>query len=98
MIPRSVTIIEEDTFSFCSNLTSVEIPDSVTTIRDYAFFDCDNLTSIEIPDSVTAIGEKVFALCEQLVLTVGRDSYAAQYAEEKDIPYTYPDANDWLNE
>ena len=38
-----------------------------------------------------------FAYCPNLTLTVPRNSYAAEYAKANNIPYTYPDANDWLN-
>ena len=38
-----------------------------------------------------------FAECSaNHTLTVGRDSYAADYAAANGISYTYPDANDWL--
>ena len=97
-IPDSVTTIGEDAFFNCKNLTSVELPDSVTTIEKGAFFGCVKLPSIELPDSVTTIGDYALSSCEKLTLTVGRDSYAKQYAEDNDIPYTYRDANDWLNE
>ena len=55
------------------------------------------MISIIIPDSVTEIGENAFAYCPNLTLTVPRNSYAAEYAQANNIPYTYPDANDWLN-
>ena len=78
-------------------LTSVSIPDSVTSIGDEAFSGCMSLTSVTIPDSVTEIGENAFAYCPNLTLTVPRNSYAAEYAKTNNIPYTYPDANDGLN-
>ena len=57
----------------------------------------DRLTSVVIPDSVTSIGIGAFAECPaNLTLTVGRDSYAAEYAAANGISYTYSDANDWL--
>ena len=96
-IPDSVTTIGEEAFSCCDRLTSVEIPDSVTTIGELAFSFCPSLTSIEIPDSVTEIGRWAFDDCNPLlILTVGRDSYAEQYAEENDIIYIYPDATSCL--
>ena len=45
-IPDGVTSIEEEAFSACDNLTSVNIPVSVTRISAYAFGFCSNLTSI----------------------------------------------------
>lgn len=47
--------------------------------------------------TVTSIGYYAFAGCGSLTLTVPRNSYAAEYAKANNIPYTYPDANDWLN-
>ena len=96
-IPDSVTSIGDWAFSSCTSLTSITIPDSVTFIGDSAFDFCESLTSVSIPDSVTFIGDNAFSGCPNLTLTVPRNSYAAEYAKTNDIPYTYPDANDWLN-
>lgn len=94
---KTVTSIGDSAFYFCSSLTSVSIPHSVTSIGDWAFSGCDSLTTVTIPDSVTSIGKYAFDNCPDLVLTVPRSSYAAEYAKTNNIPYTYPDANDWLN-
>ena len=96
-IPDSVTSIGDSAFYWCSSLTSVSIPDSVTAIESWAFYACSSLTSVSIPNSVTAIGDYAFSDCPNLTLTVPRSSYAAEYAKTHNIPYTYPDANDWLN-
>ena len=71
--------------------------DSVTSIGETAFFMCMFLTDVTIPDSVTFIGDGAFNMCFDLTLTVPRNSYALEYAKTNYIPYTYPDANDWLN-
>ena len=96
-IPDSVTSIGDRAFSYCDSLTSVSIPDSVTSIGNRAFYYCDSLTSVSIPNSVTSIGDYAFGDCSNLTLTVPRNSYAAEYAKTNNISYTYPDANDWLN-
>ena len=66
VIPSGVTSIERDTFSGCTNLTSVTIPDSVTNIGQSAFEGCVGITSITIPNSVTSIGERAFYYCNSL--------------------------------
>ena len=96
-IPQGITAIGNSAFFCCDSLISVAIPDSVISIRDSAFSCCKSLTSITIPDSVTSIGDYAFGDCSNLTLTVPRNSYAAEYAKTNNIPYTYPDANDWLN-
>ena len=96
-IPDSVTAIGNTAFGCCTSLTSVSIPDSVTAIERWAFYACTSLTSVSIPNSVTAIGDNAFSDCPNLTLTVPRNSYALEYAKTNNIPYTYPDANDWLN-
>ena len=96
-IPDSVTSISDYAFCWCTGLTTITIPDSVTSIGDGAFSVCWGLASVTIPDSVMSIGEGAFSDCPDLAVTVGRESYARQYCADNGIPYTYPDANDWLN-
>lgn len=96
-IPSSITSIDDYAFERCSSLTNVMIPDSVTSIGDYVFSGCSSLTSITIPGSVNTIGKNTFYDCPNLTITVPRNSYAAQYCKDNNLSYTYPDANDWLN-
>jgi len=65
-IPKSVTSIGEDAFSWCENLTSVTIPKGVTSIGKWAFWGCTSLPSITIPESVTSIGTFAFGDCNNL--------------------------------
>jgi len=55
--------LDDETFSDCSNLTSIMIPNSVTCIGLNAFCFCLGLTSITIPNSVTVIENMAFQLC-----------------------------------
>ena len=76
---------------------SYAVPQGIQAIGKRAFFGCFSLTSLTLPDGLTSIGKSAFAYCPNLTLTVPRDSYAAQFAKENGIPYTYPDSTDWLN-
>ncbi len=89
-IPEGVTNIEDETFADCFALTSISLPDSVTSIGSGAFNCCSMLTNLSIPDCVTYIGRAAFSDCSNLTLVVGHHTYAAQYAEENNIPYAFP--------
>ena len=89
-IPEGVTNIEDETFADCFALTSISLPDSVTSIGSGAFNCCSMLTNLSIPDCVTYIGRAAFSDCSNHTLIVGHHTYAAQYAEENNIPYAFP--------
>ena len=61
-----VTLISEYAFSYCSNLTGINIPESVTSIGWNAFDGCTNITNINIPESVLSIRDFVFYNCSSL--------------------------------
>lgn len=65
-IPKGVTSIGANAFSYCRNLTDVTIPQGVTEIGESAFESCDSLTGVTIPESVTYIGWYVFDGCRSL--------------------------------
>ena len=41
IIPEGTTVIEEEAFKCCDELTSIVIPDGVTEIGEDAFYKCD---------------------------------------------------------
>lgn len=88
-IPDDLTEIGDGMFSQCGNLTHFEIPEGVTSIGKEAFAYCSSLTTVRIPESVVEIDEKAFYNCEQLSLVVEKDSYAEQYARDREISFTY---------
>ena len=68
------TVVDSDSFSYCSGLTSVTIGNSVTSISDHVFFGCRSLSSVTIPNSVTSIGNDVFHGCIRLTSVTIPDS------------------------
>lgn len=66
VLPKGITTIGDDAFSYNTSLTSIKIPNTVTSIGKRAFQGCTNLTSIEIPDTVTYIGDYCFSGCNRL--------------------------------
>ena len=64
IIPSTVEVIGNKTFSGCTNLTSVS--SNVTEIGDYAFENCEKLKDIELPKTLSYLGTGAFAGCAQL--------------------------------
>ncbi|MCD7796098.1 MAG: leucine-rich repeat domain-containing protein [Clostridiales bacterium] len=76
-ILNSVTIIDDCSFSNCTNLnniTNITISNNVISIGYSAFCNCTNLTNITISDSATSIGEWVFYNCTSLESIIISDS------------------------
>ena len=87
-IPQGIAIIGDAAFKLSENLNTVIIPDSVTTIGSQAFMASSDDLTVIIPDSVTTIGAGAFLMCTNLSLIVESNSYAEQYAIEKNYSYT----------
>ena len=64
-IPNSVTTIEREAFSNCTELKgSLTLSNSLKTIGDKAFYNCNSLNgSLTIPNTVTTIGISAFEKC-----------------------------------
>ena len=65
-IKDGTTLIADEAFFGCEDLTSIVIPESVKSIGDSAFRCCSELESIMIPASVTSVGSYAFDKCEKL--------------------------------
>ena len=74
VIPDSVTMIGENAFSSCENLTFLTIPGSIVSVPDEAFYFHNNLTSVIIQNGVKSIGKMAFYGCEKLSNIVFPDS------------------------
>jgi hypothetical protein len=62
----SLTMISDNEFGSCSNLTSLILPNAITSIGNSAFSGCTRLISLTIPNSVTLIGNYAFRNCSGL--------------------------------
>lgn len=62
VIPKSIKVIGEYSFSDLHSLPSIVIPEGVVRIEDGAFENCYRLRSIEIPSTIVSIGA-AFANC-----------------------------------
>lgn len=62
----TVTIISENCFADCDQLTTIILPESVTVIGDKAFAGCDSLRGIYFPEGVLSIGANALAQCPVL--------------------------------
>jgi len=67
-IPSSVTKIENETFSNCLSLETVNIPSDsrMISIGAKAFYNCNNLLTFTIPPNVSSMGSRAFYSCTSL--------------------------------
>lgn len=61
-----VTLLGDECFSGCKDLTSIVIPSSIISLGAESFSSCSNLTSVTIPSSVTSLGSGCFVGCSNL--------------------------------
>lgn len=67
----------------------IVLPEGLISIGERAFCRCYRADTITVPASVTFIGDEAFTDECSAMLRVTEGSYAAQYAQENGIPYTY---------
>jgi len=62
----NVSIIRENAFYQCYDISSITIPNSIKTIGVYAFYQCRGISSIIIPNGVEIIENYAFIGCQSL--------------------------------
>lgn len=62
----SLTSIDDDAFSGCTQLASVQMPKHIKHIGDRAFKDCEKLQTLILPDALRELGSEAFAGCKAL--------------------------------
>ncbi len=66
IIPKTVTVIGEQAFGGCAQLTEIVIPDGIVSISSGAFRKCESLTSVTLPEGITTIHPYTFSNCTNL--------------------------------
>lgn len=74
VIPGSVTMVGQDAFWSCTQLTNIIVSGNVTNIEDGAFENCIGLANVTIDSDVRAIGNDVFNNCVDLCFVKIPDS------------------------
>lgn len=62
----TLSSLDDNAFSDCKNLQSIELPQSLKIIGQEAFANCSKLSAIDIPDSVVSIGSYAFSGCSSI--------------------------------
>lgn len=65
IIPRSINVIERNTFDSCINITEIILHDNIHVIKNNAFAGT-SISSIKIPGSVSEIESHAFEKCSKL--------------------------------
>lgn len=60
-LPKDITAIGSNGFSYCTSLTMQSLPATITEIGNYAFYNCKMLGLTELPNALFAIGERAFS-------------------------------------
>ena len=79
-LPSTVTVISQNSFYGCSNISYIMIPDnSVEIIESFAFENCNNLRIINIPKCVKRINYNAFSGCTSLKCGVTVDDKSENF-------------------
>ena len=83
-IPETVTVIGDQAFAYCKNLTGkIKFPSNLQTIESEAFYECSELTGpLEFPESLTTIGNRAFMWCYNITGTLTLPSNLEEIGSE----------------
>ena len=90
-IPSSVTVIGEQAFAYCREITSVSIPDGVTDLGNYVFSGCTKLTSVTFPNSIVNAGTDLFSGCDKIDSPIYNNRLFAKLPASYSGAYAIPD-------
>lgn len=90
VLPASLLVIEDEAFSDTA-AESVILPKGFHQIGDKAFDGMSNLSDVFIPDTTELIADSAFFITENLTIHGINDSYAEDWASEREIPFIVDD-------
>lgn len=65
-VPDTVTSVAPFCFSYCDQLTRVDLPEGLKSLGQMALFKCASLESIRLPDGLESIGADGVSYCPKL--------------------------------
>ena len=90
ILPRGITIVDNSSFAWNTNLTEVVISDTVERIEHNAFWDCYNMKKIVIPASVNYI--EYASIPSSATIYCVENSYAHIFAVNNGYDFEFIDA------
>lgn len=65
-LPDTIKYIQSRAFTFCGNMTAINVGSGVRNIGFGAFYKCSKLQSITLPEAVDTIAGSTFCYCDKL--------------------------------
>jgi len=66
IVGKPVTIIGDEAFGGCNQLTQIKLPESIKKIENAAFLDCFALRTMTFPDGDLVLGHEIFEACSSM--------------------------------
>lgn len=97
-IPATVTMIDDNAFNSCHELSEITLPEGLLTLGNTAFHSCSGLTYVELPNSLKNIGDWIFTNCSSLKNVVSNIENPTRIGENTFGPddYLYSQATLWV--
>ena len=83
-IPDSVESIGDNTFNFCTNLSSIRLPSNLEVLNAEMFSYCTALSDVFLPASLTDIKSGIFSGCYNLT-NIHYDGSMAQWSKKINV-------------
>ncbi len=89
-----ISVIGDNAFSGCTNLTSITMIDGLTKIGKKAFSECSNL-SITLSNKIEYIGTKAFENVKSVIAGLVKDNWTQVTVMDGNASYAHITVNDW---